>query len=169
MMKKALSFWHAIIPVALSSVVCVVVVACTGSTTDKSKKDGMGLRYPVKLIEDNLRESDTALHVAVNKVTIDETKSLHTDRGKIGYAALVFHCNVIASYKGDLKREENISFLAFWEFHERLLEEQQRENRARIVFLNKSKKGSYHALSHGVFFFSEDLDRSLKKLSKTQN
>ena len=168
MMKMAISFRKAIIPVVLYVVFCFILSACTGSTGDKSKKGEMGARYPVGLIEDNLHESAVALHVQVNKVTIDEAKSLQTDRGKIGYAALVFHCKVIACYKGDLKTEESISFLAFWEYHERLLEEQQGDDRNRIVFLNKSNKSSYLALSQGVFFYSDDLDRSLKKLAKTE-
>lgn len=168
-MKKSVSFFEVIIPVVPYAVFFLILVACTGSTSDKSKNGNIRDRYPAGLMKDNLIESSDVLHVVVNEITIDETKSLRNDRGKIGYAALVFHCKVVASFKGALTGEENISFLAFWEYHKGLLDEQRQENRNRIVFLKKSQNGSYHALSFGVFVFSEDLARSLKKLAKTQN
>lgn len=168
-MKKAASFFETIIPVVPYAVFFLILVACTGSTSDKSKKGDIHDRYPAGLMEDNLNESSDALHVVVNEVTIDETKCLRNDRGKIGYAALVFHCKVVASFKGELTGEENISFLAFWEYHKGLLDEQRQENRDRIVFLKKSQNGSYHALSFGVFVFSEDLARSLKKIAETKS
>jgi hypothetical protein len=162
-MKKAIPFFKSIIPVVPYAVFLLILIGCTGNTTDKSKKGDTPHRYPAGLIEGNLNESSFALHVVVNKVTIDETKSLRTDRGKIGYAALVVNCRVVDSYKGDLTREGSISFLSFWEYHKGLLEEQRNESRDRIVFLKKSMNGSYHALSYGMFVFTEALDQSLKK------
>lgn len=168
-MKTAIIYYKPLFSFAPYAVFLLVLVACTGNTTDKSKKGDMPDRYPAGLIEGNLNESSFALHVVVNKVTMDETKSLRTDRGKIGYAALVFYCKVVDSYKGDLTGGDSISFLAFWEYHKGLLEEQRKENRDRIVFLKKSTNGSYHALSYGVFVFNEELDRSLKKRAKTRS
>ena len=161
-MKKTVCLLKAIIHRLPYAVLLIILVACNGNTTDKSKRHTLS-QYPAGLIGDNLREASHALHVLVNKITLDETKSLRTDRGRIGYAALIFHCKVVDSYKGDLTKEASVSFLAFWEYHKGLVEEQQKENKNRIVFLNKSVNGSFHALSYGVFVFTEDLDRALKK------
>lgn len=167
-MKKALSFLGAAGRFVAGVVLLLSLTACTGSTTSKVKTDDMPGRYPAGLIEANLNDASFALHIVVKDMRIDEAKSLRSDNGKIGYAALLFDCEVVEVYKGDLTPGGGISFVSFWEYFDGLLEEQRKENRHRIVFLNQSQGGSYHALSFGIFVFAEDLDRSIKKRIRTR-
>lgn len=138
------------------------LIACNGGTTAKTKTQDFNNRYPEGLIEANLADATIALHIVVKDVRLDEAKSLRSDSGKIGYAALVFDCEVVEAYKGDLRAGADIAFISFWEHYNTLLEEQRSADRHRIVFLNKGQGGSYHALSFGVFDFSEELNASIK-------
>jgi hypothetical protein len=152
----------------VTSIVFVFSLAgCTGGGALKAKTGDMPDRYPPGLIEGNLNDASYALHVVVEDVRIDEAKSLRSDNGKFGYAAVLFDCEVVDAYKGDLIPGDGVSFVAFWEYYETLLEEQRKEGSHRIVFLNKSQSGSYHALSFGVFVFAKDLDASIKGLVRT--
>jgi hypothetical protein len=163
-MKKALSFLGTSSLFVSGAFMLLSLVACGAGTGTKAKTGDIHGRYPVGLIEDNLNDAAIVLHVVVKGVTLDAAKSLRSDSGKIGYAALVFRCHVVEVYKGDLAPGGVTSFVSFWEYHKKLLEEQIEANRHRIVFLNKGREGSYHALSFGVFDYTEELDEAIKNL-----
>jgi hypothetical protein len=166
-MKKALPLLGAASRFIAGVVLFLSLTACTGSTTSKVKTDDMPGRYPAGLIEANLNDAAFALHIVVKDVRIDEAKSLRSGNGKIGYAALLFDGEVVEVYKGDLTPGGGISFVSFWEYFDGLLEEQRKENRHRIVFLNKSQSGPYLALGFGIFVFDEELDGSIRRNVRT--
>ncbi len=139
------------------------LIACDGGTIAKTKTQDFNNRYPQGLIEANLNDATVVLHIVVKDVRLDKAKSLRSDSGKIGYAALMFDCEVVDAYKGDLTAGADIAFISFWEYYNTLLEDQRSADRHRIVFLNKGQEGSYHALSFGIFDFSGELDASIKK------
>ena len=152
---------------AAASLVCLT--ACAKHLPDRQNDTAVEMpdRYPEGLIQGNYHDSSYALHVFVRQVAIDEERSIRGDDGKTGYAALVFDCEVICSYKGELRGGDEISFVALWEYYEGLIEELNFQVENRIVFINKDKEGLYYALNFGVFLFANDLDRALRALAET--
>ncbi len=151
-----------------TAVFLVCLTACANHVPNRQKGTAVEMpdRYPEGLIEGNYHDSSYALHIFVRQVAIDEERSIRGDDSKTGYAALVFDCEVVSSYKGELREGDEISFAALWEYYEGLLQEINEANKNRIVFLKQDEAGSYYALNFGVFLFADDLDGALRELAE---
>jgi hypothetical protein len=142
--------------------------ACAGNEVrERGRPVAMPDRFPSGHIEKTFQKSLLALNMVIEGIRVDEEKSVRTDGGGLGYAALELEGRIVHSYKGGRLPGEIVSFGVVWEYYEGLVED-IRENPHRIVFIKKGPDGDYIGMAFGVFLFAEDLDRSLRAFAERQ-
>lgn len=152
----------------LNIFICVFIVGCV-SHPSQNKAVKFPDYLPKGLIIGNFNDADIVVAVAIDKVVLDAEESIRNDRGKIGYAMLIYEGTIFHSYKGNLEKDR-IAFRNLQEHEDGLVEKLNKTKISKIVFLKKdNKKGEYIAPEFSIFTFSDELHLALIKYAKTQN